>query len=236
MATHKGHNRDVPTLGFAGEDVDFLSLLSDVNRRRLLERSTRAVYPAGTIAFHPEGPPHAFLLEHGLARAYSSVPDGRQATVAFIHSNELIGGTTIVSHPPRILVQIVVESTLTTLDLETVRSLAASEIEVVTAIAMHLAAQVRSNFTLIVVRSLGNIRERVAFDLLERACRSQLVVGRLEARATHTDLANSIGSSREVVSRALGDLRVAGIVDTAPGVVRVMDPIRLAAIVRAFVI
>jgi len=83
---------------------------------------------------------------------------------------------------------------------------------------------------------LGNIRERVAYDLLDRACRSQLVVGRLEVKATHADLADSIGSSREVVSRALRDFRLANIVETAPGMVRVIDPIRLVAIVRAFVI
>jgi CRP-like cAMP-binding protein len=83
---------------------------------------------------------------------------------------------------------------------------------------------------------LGNIRERVAYDLLDRACQSQLVVGRLECQATHSDLANSIGSSREVVSRALRDLRGAGIVETAPGLVRVVQPTRLAAIVRGFVI
>jgi CRP-like cAMP-binding protein len=83
---------------------------------------------------------------------------------------------------------------------------------------------------------LGNIRERLAYDLLDRACRSQLGVGRLEVPATHADLADSIGSSREVVSRALRDLRAARIVETAPGMVRVIDPLHLAAIVRAFVI
>lgn len=220
----------------AREEVDFLSLLSEVNRRRLLEGSTRAVFPAGSIAFHPEGPQTSFLLERGLARAYCSVPDGRQATVTFFHAHELIGGTTLISRPPRVYVQAVVDSTMATLDLETVRNLAMAEIEVTIAIANHLAARIRSAFQLIAVRSLGNIRERVAYDLLDRACRSQLVVGRLEARATHSDLADSIGSSREVVSRALRDLRVARIVETAPGMVRVIDPIRLAAIVRAFVI
>lgn len=223
-----------PSLG--REDVDFLSLLSETNRRRLLESSTRTVFRAGSIAFHPEGPPVSFLLESGLARAYSSVPDGRQATVTFIHKHELIGGTVIVNRPPRLYVQTVVDSTLTTLDVETVRKLAASEIEVVAAIATHLAARVVSAFQLIGVRSLGNIRERLAYDLLERSCRSQLIVGRLEARATHADIADSIGSSREVVSRALRDLRIAGIVETAPGLVRVNNAMRLAAIVRAFVI
>jgi hypothetical protein len=38
------------------------------------------------------------------------------------------------------------------------------------------------------------------------------------------------------VSRALRDLRAAGIVEGAPGMVRVIDPIHLATIVRAFVI
>jgi len=224
------------TSGLAREDVDFLSLLSDANRRCLLEGSKRTVFPAASIAFHPEGPPASFLVERGLARAYYSVPDGRQATVTFIHAHELIGGTALISRPPRVYVQVVVESTLTTLDVESVRNLAMTEIEVTIAVATHLAARVRNAFQLIAVRSLGNIRERLAYDLLDRACRSQLTVGRLEVRATHSDLADSIGSSREVVSRALRDLRVAKILETAPGIIRVVDPMHLAAIVRAFVI
>jgi CRP-like cAMP-binding protein len=217
------------------EDIDFLSLLSDANRRRVLEGSTKEVFAAGSIAFHPEGPERPFVLERGLARVYAGVPDGRQATVTFVHRNELAGGTAIVSHPPRVHIQVVINSTLTILDMDKVRTLAASEPDVCKAVAVHLAARVRSAFMLISVRSLGNIRERVAFDLLDRACQSQLTVGRLEVTATHADLADSIGSSREVVSRALRDLREAGIVETAPGRLRVIDPARLAAIVRRFV-
>jgi CRP/FNR family transcriptional regulator len=221
----------------AGEEaIDFLSLLSDMNRRRVLEGSTRQAYPAGSIAFHPDGPDRSFVLERGLARVFAGVPDGRQATVMFVQRSELAAGTAIVSHPPRFQIQVVVDSTLTLLDMDRVRSLAASENEVCAAVAVHLAARVRSAFRLISVRSLGNIRERVAYDLLERACQSQLVVGRLEINATHVDLALSIGSSREVVSRALRDLRSGGIVETTPGSVRVTDPMRLAAIVRGFVI
>jgi CRP-like cAMP-binding protein len=233
----EGHNRGVLGLRPAGEDaIDFLSLLSDVNRRRVLEGSTKVACTAGTIAFHPEGPDRPFVLDRGLARVYTSVPDGRQATVTFVHVNELAGGTAIVSHPPRVLIQIVINSTLTILDLDKVRGLAATEPDVCQAVAVHLAARVRSAFRLISVRSLGNIRERVAYDLLDRACQSQLEVGRLECNATHADLALSIGTSREVVSRALRDLRTAGIVETAPGLIRVIEPVRMAAIVRGFVI
>jgi CRP-like cAMP-binding protein len=218
------------------DDVDFLSLLSAANRRRFLEGSSKDTYAAGTVIFHPDGPFRAFLLERGLVRGYTTVPDGRQTSVTFFHSDDLVGGTAIVSHPPRILVQVVVKSTLTVLDLERVRSLAASENEVLAAVAAHLSSRIRSAYRLIAVRSLGTILQRLAYDLLDRACRSQLELGRLEARATHAELADSVGSSREVVSRAISGLRGDGLIETVPGLVRVLEPIRLAEIVRAFVI
>jgi CRP/FNR family transcriptional regulator len=221
---------------FPDEDVDFLSLLGDSNRRRILDGSTQTDYRAGTVAFRPDGPPSVFVIEHGLARGYSSLPDGRQATIGFIHEKELVGALTIVSRPLRVFVQIVADSTVTCLDPETVRKLAAGEVEVSAALAVRLAAYARNAARLIAVRSLGNIRERLAYDLLERACRSQLAVGRLEVKATQSDLADSIGSAREVISRALSALRAEGIVETAPGTIRVILPMRLADIVRAFAI
>ena len=226
----------MPAPGPGGIDVDFLSLLSDVNRRRFLENSSRAVYPTGAIAYHPESPPAAFMCDRGLVVAYWTVPDGREATLAFGHARELVGAMNIVGRAAPVFVQVVVESTLTMLDVEVVRNLAKTELEVMTALATHLTARLRDAFGVIAVRSLGNIRERVAFDLLERAFQSQLAGGRLEARATHADLADSIGSSREVVSRTLSSLRAERMIETAHGLVRVLDPIRLEAIVRAFVV
>lgn len=218
------------------DDFDFLSRLSAANRRRLLEGSRQADYPAGRLVFKPEDPPAAYLLDRGLGRGYWSLPDGRQATTLVFHPRELVGGSVVLGQSPWPFMQVITESTLTALDLEAVRDLAATEIEVATAFGTHLARRVRCAYRLIAVRSLGNIRERVAYDLLDRAARSQLVVGRLDVVATQAELADSIGSSREVVSRALKGLRLGGMVETAPGVVRVVDPEGLAAIVRAFVI
>ena len=220
--------------GLELEDVDFMSLLSDANQRRLLQGSTRGVYNPGSVIFHPASQGRAYLLERGLARGYTTVPDGRQATITFFHSRELIGGTSIVSHPPAIFVQVVAKSTMTTLQLEMVRKLAETENEVLAAVATHLSARVRSAYRLIGVRTLGDIKERLAYDLLDRACRTQLIDGRLEARVTHAELADSIGSAREVVGRALAAMRKQGFVETAPGLVRVIDPLRLDRIVSAF--
>jgi CRP/FNR family transcriptional regulator, cyclic AMP receptor protein len=216
--------------------VDFVSLLTEANRQRLLEGSKRVVHPAGTIALRPREPSMSYLVESGLARAFWSLPDGRQTTIAIARPKELVGSTSTIGWAPWIFMQLITESTLVILDSEVLRNLAATELDVAAAISTHLAMRIRDAYRLIAVRSLGNIRERMAYDLLDRAAQSQLVVGRLEVVATHEDLADSIGSSREVMSRALRDLRSEGILETAPGLIRVLDPARLAAIVRAFVI
>ena len=230
----------VGTPAFAG-GVDLLSLLSSAKQRRVLEGSKRVEYPAGAVAFHAGPPARAFLVEDGLARSYISLRDGREATVAFFQPGNLVGarnlvrGMSISEDPPLTSVQAAIDSTFRVLDLDSVREIAATDIDVISAIATHLATRVHYDLRLVAVRSFGTIVERLAFDLLDRASRSRLVDGRLEARATHADLAYSIGSSREVVGRTMKGLRSAGIVESAPGLTRVLDPVRMAAIVRAFV-
>lgn len=215
--------------------TDFLSLLGPINRGRFLAGSTRSTHPAGTIFARPDGPPIALLLACGLARAYWSLANGKQATVAIVRSDELVGATTLTGLDPSSYIQLLTESTVISLDLETVRELAATELEVATAVSKAMAMRLRDAAQLVAVCSLGNIRQRVAYDLLNRASQSEFFVGRLNVRTTHEELADSVGSSREVVSRALRSLRMEGIVETAPGTVSVVDPARLAAIVRPFV-
>ena len=228
------------TPAFAG-GVDVLSLLSPAKQRRVLEGSRLVDYRAGSIAFNPGPPPRAFLLSKGLARVFMTVRDGREATVAFVRPGNLVGARNLIrgipvdDDPPLTGVQAVVDSTVTLLDLEVVRRLAATDIDVIIAIASHLAERVHYDLRLVAVRTLGTVSERLAFDLLDRASQSQLADGRLEVRATHDGLAFSIGSSREVVGRNMKELRSAGIVETAPGLTRVLDPVRLAALVRHFV-
>ncbi len=228
------------TPAFAG-GVDLLSLLSSAKQRLVLEGSTRADYRAGAIAFRPGPPARAFLLDKGLARVFMSARDGREATVTFVHPGNLVGarnlirGIPVAQDPPLTGVQAVTDSTFTLLEIERLRRLAATDIDVMTAIATHLAQRVHYDLLVVAVRTLGTVSERLAFDLLDRASRAQLAGGRLQAKATHEDLAYSIGSSREVVGRSLKELRSAGIVETVPGMTRIVKPERLAAVIRSIV-
>ena len=99
----------------------------------------------------------------------------------------------------------------------------------------HTASMLARVVRVVTVRTLGTIRERLAFDLLERASLEQLRSGRFEFAVTQEELADAIGSVREVVNGQLADLRKTGVVATSRGRIRVDDVERLAAIMRRIV-
>ena len=79
------------------------------------------------------------------------------------------------------------------------------------------------------VNAFGSVRQRVAAHLLDLASAQQQPRGRLVARVSQQELADAAGSVREVVARALRDLRVAGIVATAADSIVILDPAQLYA-------
>lgn len=79
------------------------------------------------------------------------------------------------------------------------------------------------------------MRQRLAYDIIERACRTQLHTGTLQVRASHGELAESIGSSREVASRTLAAFKAERLIDTGRGTLEILDLDGLMAIVRDFV-
>lgn len=213
-----------------GNCVDFLGLLEEPKRRQVLAGSKHTTYPAGATAYAADAPDFAVIIEHGLVRVYVGSPKGRQATVFYRHTAELLGVGLIKRPAIDLYVQTVTEAEVTSLDLDLLRALAARDADVSGALLIYYSNVVAHATGIIAVRSLGDITERLAFDLLDRACANQLASGRLVVRASQRQLADSIGSAREVVARSMRKLRDEGIVSTAPNLVRVLDVERLEEI------
>jgi CRP-like cAMP-binding protein len=201
--------------------------MSSTSRDRILANSTKIRYAAGTIAFQPGDPDRADILETGFARIYLSSSEGRQATIRYVHPGELMGGLLVMGAAFDGSVQIVVNSTVIHLDLLAVRQRVGSDPALGKAVAADLALRYSHAVRTIGLHAFGSILQRVAFDLLERASRSQLSGGRLEANVSQQEIADGIGSARQVVTRGLADLRSRGLVATTHRHVRILDPVRL---------
>jgi CRP/FNR family transcriptional regulator len=210
--------------------VDFLSLLEEPKRRQVLAGSRRITSPAGSTAFVPDAPDYAAVINSGLVRVYVGDEGGRQATAFYRHRGELLT-IGLVSRPAiDLYVQAVTDAELTSLDVNLLRTFMDRDLEVSRALLINFSTLLAHSTRIIAVRSLGDITVRLAFDLLDRACANQLLSGKLVVRASQQQMADSIGSVREVVARSLRKLRDDGIIATAPNLVRVQDIERLEEI------
>jgi CRP-like cAMP-binding protein len=219
----------------AAERGDFLALLTPAARDRLTAGSIRHVYPAGAVFYQPGDGPSVFIVHSGLIRVYFVDAGGRQTTVLYAAKNSLLGVVNLFGLIPDLHGQAVLDTVTIGIDVRTFQNVVAHDVQTAGALAAYLATRLRNTFDLLTVRTLGSIRERLAYDLLERARVEHGDIGSFVVRATQADLADSIGTSREVASRALTDLRLDGIVETGRKSVRISDPMRLARIVRGMI-
>ncbi len=73
------------------------------------------------------------------------------------------------------------------------------------------------------------MRQRVAAHLLDLASARQEPTRGLAARISQQELADAVGSVREVVARVLRELRIAGVIATAADHIVILDAARLHA-------
>jgi CRP-like cAMP-binding protein len=209
----------------------FLDLLKPPDRDAVLRGSRQFHYPEGATYHQDQATPIALVVESGLIRIFVSSEQGRQASVAYFHPGEAYAALELIPSGPAHL-QALTESNILILDPHNLTRLITQSLSVSEAAVRALGRELGRLVRVITVRSLGSMTERLAFDLLERASEAQLREGELVCHVTHEQLADSIGSTREVVSRLVGDLRRRGLLVTSPRQIRVTDVTRLVWIVH----
>jgi CRP/FNR family transcriptional regulator len=126
--------------------------------------------------------------------------------------------------------QMIIDSTVTHLDIATVRRLVGIDPAVGSAIAADLAQRYSHCVRTIALHAFGSVVQRTAYDLLDRACRTQQSAAQLEAVASQQEIADGIGSARQVVARAMTTIRARRLVDTSHRRITIIDPVGLEAL------
>jgi len=189
----------------------------------------RADYPAGTTVYRAGSDPRAALVVRGLLRVYLASVEGRQVTVRYARPGDVLGIAVLVGGPASVGVQAVEPSGLFRISSRTLTAAARRDPRVSWAIAQELNRRLYDTLEQTAVNAFGSVHQRVAAHLLDLASAQQQPAGRLVAHVSQQELADAVGSVREVVARALRDFRVAGIVATTADSVVILDPSRLYA-------
>ncbi|MER7164964.1 Crp/Fnr family transcriptional regulator [Micromonospora sp. NPDC000207] len=205
----------------------------------LLERAVevtlapREVFYPG--AHHAETPLCAVVVD-GLLRFYLTSPDGRAMTVRYAGHGQLVGvrriamGLVPASSPPpeetAVNGEALQTSRILTLPATVVAAAARNNATLSGALAREIAVQAVHDRELIAANVFRPIRERVARHLINLATREgpDLVV-----HASHQEIANAIGSVREVVSRSMCRFRAEGLVERRRRRLVLTNPARLHA-------
>jgi CRP/FNR family transcriptional regulator len=154
------------------------------------------------------------LVYSGLLREYLPTPEGRQVTVRYVGAGDLVGYPNSGSPSLRAELEAVEASELLHLDLPRLERLARREPELSIALTDELSNLLRRAYRTLVGIAFAPVRSRVARDLLERAARSEAPRRGTRVRVTQQAIANATGSVREVVARALRELRLQGVIAT----------------------
>jgi len=149
-------------------------------------------------------------------------------TVRYCRSGAIFGAATLYAAlDSGFGIQAIAESRLLVLHPDVVRSLADRDLTVSLALLHETSERVMSFVDELSGQAFSRVPERIARHLLDLASDDQGAM--LVARISQQQLADAVGTAREVVVRTLRELRDEGIVETGRGGVRIRDPERLAA-------
>jgi len=194
---------------------------------RLRAEGERTDYPAGTMIYRAGSDPRAVLVVQGLIRVYMTSSEGRQVTVRYARPGDVLGIAVLVGGPANVDVQALAPSSLFRISARMMTAAARRDARVAWAMAEELNRRLYETLQQTAINAFGSVSQRVASHLLDLASAQQLPHGGLVAHVSQQELADAVGSVREVVARALRDYRVAGIVATAADSVVILDATRL---------
>ena len=203
----------------------------------LLVGAGRVRIAAGSVT-HREGEdaPHLELVIAGVVRVFVTAPDGRTMTIRYCRPGALIGAVSLFATGFALpaTTQALVDAELLRLSPAAARRAAARDARVAQAFLSELSERVLSFMWEIPGSAFATVRQRVARHLLDMAServpepasaprsRTELTVN-----VSQRELAEAVGTAREVVVRVLRELRQDGVVRTGRDQIVIADPDRL---------
>lgn len=207
-------------------------LLTPEEWRTLEGRGTSRNYRAGTVLFR-ESDRGGFVLavRNGRVKVFVSTPSGREIVLAIKAPGDLLGELSAIDGRPRSATAVAIEpGQAVVVSNEVFDDVIDSHPRLAVRLLRTLATQLRDTNTFSTEHQDADVPTRVARRVLYIAERFGEHCGpgvQISFALSQDDLAGWVGASREATSRALAQLRAAGLVTT--GRLRIAVP-ELAAL------
>jgi len=197
--------------------VPIFSELSDQDIASLAHLALRKRYPKDTVVFfeNEEGD-FFFTITEGRIKVTILGDDGREVILSVLGPGDFFGEMALLDNEPRSATAIAVEeSELLSLHRGDFQSVLNDNRSITNALIKVLSARLRRANHQISTLALLDVYGRVARVIVDMAREEgkRLRDGRIAfRRATHQEIANRIGTTRETVTRMLKDLERQGLI------------------------
>lgn len=212
-------------------EISNLGSLPDKIRDRLIATGNVLSVPAGST-LHREGDEaaHLELVVSGLLRVYVTALDGRTLTVRYCRPGSILGAVSLFASPFSMpaSVKALTDAGILSMSAPAIREAAERDVVLARALIDELSDRVMSFIAEIPGSAFATVRQRVARHLLDLASVTQSGP-RLMVTTSQQELADSVGSVREVVVRVLREFREEGYVETGHDGIVLLDPQHLSA-------
>ncbi|NIY69442.1 Crp/Fnr family transcriptional regulator [Streptomyces malaysiensis] len=213
-------------------DSSFLAQLPAAAQQELLATAhEEEIFPDQNVYRELLEPRFSFvaLVVSGMLRSYVTSAGGRRIAARYWEAGQVVGLTSVLLHGAPSGVEAIRKGSLLRLDPITLERLGRTDGKVAWLIAQELASRLAEGAANRVPHTFGSVRVRVAWHLLKLAVD---IDGRPVVRVTQQELADSVGSVREVVGRTLLALCSEGILCREGAAIVIRDPRRLESMSR----
>ena len=200
----------------------FLADLPEDLLDRILSESLLSSIPAAAIGYREYEPGRLVILLKGLFRIFLTSREGRQITIKYAGPGDVIGTPSVVCGPFPVRAQVIRDCVVLALNPQVIEDIAKKEPEFGWKVAEAIGEDFYDLVNTLSENAFDSVPVRTARHLLHLA----VPAGpdrRLVAAVTQQDLADSVGSVREVISRVLRSFRDEGLVEIDRDGIAIVD-------------
>lgn len=205
-------------------DVD-PTLVAAIRRRAMVYHHRSGDMVVSESELHWTG-----IVLAGMARVFLTTKGGRQVTLRHARPGSSVGIGALLGEGT-VSAQAVTSCDVLSLDTRQVMRLAREHASLAFAIAEETSLRLMETYREVIIREQGTVRQRLARQLLHLAGQID-PEDPLALPMSHEEIADAIGSAREVVSRHLARFQAEEMLALERGRISLIDPERLDSTAR----
>lgn len=201
--------------------VPFFAGVAEPELEALARSLQRRTVRAGKAVFRQDDPGSSlFIIDSGVVKVQRTSPEGKEVILAILGPGDFFGELALLDGEPRSADAIVKEDcAMLVLERDDFLAFLDKEPGVATKLLAALSRRLRRTDQLVQDAAFLDVPARLARALLQLSESPEAATG-----LTQSELAAMVGASRESVNRWLQFYRRRGLIDSATGSIRVLQP------------